>query len=136
MAGISADAVVAAGPAGAPTLDAPEMLALRPALADVAADGVASLGGSRRKESLVESIKRLKDEQAAMKAAKAALQKELKNACKRKNRLKKRARQLTDLDLLEVLQMRKEVTPMELDGVPAIAAEDHREVGEDGRVIH
>ncbi len=62
------------------------------------------------RETLMESIKRLKDQQAAMKAEKKNLQQELKNACKRKHRLKKRARQLTGNDLFEVLRMRKDST--------------------------
>ena len=121
MAGSSAGAEAGAGAAGAAPLEGPETLAACSATANVPGDGVAALGVMPRGESLMESIKRLKDQQAAMKAAKKDLQKELKNACKRKNRLKKRARQLTDLDLLEVLQMRKDVIPMEPGAEPAAA---------------
>jgi hypothetical protein len=42
-----------------------------------------------------------------MREEKTRIQKELRNAERRKRRLKKRARQLTDEDLVEVLQMRK-----------------------------
>ena len=42
-----------------------------------------------------------------MKIAKHDLQRQLKNACKRRRRLKTRARQLTDADLIEVIHMRK-----------------------------
>ena len=81
-----------------------------------------ALAEAPRKESLMESIKRLKDQQAMMKIAKKNLQKVLKNACKRKQRLKQRARQLTDLDLLEVLNMRKDCTPMVPGEEPPAAA--------------
>jgi hypothetical protein len=61
----------------------------------------------KAKESLLDAIKRLKEEQASMKIAKHDLQRQLKNACKRRQRLKKRARQLTDADLIEVIHMRQ-----------------------------
>jgi len=122
MASGSDAAAAAAGAAGAAPGEVPEELAARSAVAHPAGHVVAAQDVSPRKESLIESIKRLKDQQSAMKAAKKELQKELKNACKRKNRLKKRARQLTDLDLLEVLQMRKDGTPMDVVAEPAAAA--------------
>ena len=61
----------------------------------------------KAKESLLDAIKRLKEEQASMKIAKRDLQRQLKNACKRRQRLKRRARQLTDADLIEVIHMRQ-----------------------------
>lgn len=72
--------------------------------------------------SLMESIRQLKEQQASMKAAKAKLTKDLRNACKRRNRLKKRARQLTDQDLVEVLQMRRDVLMAAGCGEPTAAA--------------
>ena len=134
MEGSSAAAAAAAGTAGAAPLEVPVMLATHTAAAHMHGDGVAALAVSPRKESLMESIKRLKDQQAAMKVAKKDPQKELKNACKRKNRLKKRARQLTDLDLIEVLNMRKDCTPMELGAEPPAAAAAGDVNGEDGRM--
>ena len=125
MAGSCAAAVPAADTAGAAPTEVPEILA-------VPGDGVAALAVGPRKESLMESIKRLKDQQAMMKLAKKNLQKELKNACKRKQRLKQRARQLTDLDLIEVLNMRKDCTPMVLGEEPpadAAAADVNAEGG-------
>jgi hypothetical protein len=59
------------------------------------------------KESLSAAIWRLKTEQAAARLARKRLSKELHNAQRRASRLKKRARQLTDGDLLEVLRMRE-----------------------------
>jgi len=134
MAGSCAAAVPAAGTAGAAPVEVPEILVVHSAAASTPGDGMAALAVSPRKESLMESIKRLKDQQAAMKVAKKDLQKELKNACKRKNRLKKRARQLTDLDLIEVLNMRKDCTPMELGAEPPAAAAAGDVNGEDGRM--
>ena len=69
-----------------------------------------------------------------MKAAKMDLQRQLQNACKRRSRLKKRARQLMDNDFVEVLQMRKDATPMPVDGEPAAAAAVNEELGEDARM--
>ena len=57
-------------------------------------------------------IARLKDEQAAMRASKKTLAKDLRNATRRASRLKKRARQLTDCDLVEVLKMREVKQPL------------------------
>jgi len=134
MEGSSAAAAAAAGTAGAAPLEVPVMLATHTAAAHMHGDGVAALAVSPRKESLMESIKRLKDEQAALKAAKKDLQKELKNACKRRNRLKKRARQLTDHDLVEVLRMRKEFSTMEVVAEPPAAAAASDENGEGARM--
>ncbi len=89
------------------------------AAAPAALDSVVSAGGAgivipKPSELLNSQIKRLKEEQAAMRAAKKALVKTLKNCQKRRSRLKKRARQLTDADLVEVLRMRQQA--MEEDG--------------------
>ena len=111
MAGNCAAAVPAAATAGAAPMEVPEFMQVMEALA-----------AGPRKESLTESIKRLKDQQTMMKLAKKNLQKELKNARERKQRLKQRARQLTDLDLVEVLNMRKDCTPMVLGEEPPAAA--------------
>ena len=73
------------------------------------------------KVPLLEAIRRLKDQQTVMKAERQRVAKDLKNACKRRNRLKRRARQLTDADLLEVLQMRGDAAPMALEGEPNAA---------------
>jgi hypothetical protein len=48
----------------------------------------------------------LKREQDAVRADRKRVTKELKNAQKRKQRLKKRAKQLSDADLVSVLQLR------------------------------
>ncbi len=66
-----------------------------------------------------------------MKASKKDIQRQLKNATKRRQRLKKNARQLTDKDLVEVLQMRKETVPAVIDGEPTAAAALNDEVGDD-----
>jgi hypothetical protein len=107
------------------------MLAAGSAAADMAGDAGDALGRHPAQETLLESIKRLKDQQAAMKAAKVDVQRQLKNATKRRQRLKKQARQLTDKDLVEVLQMRKESIPAVGDGEPTAAAAVNEEVAED-----
>lgn len=53
-------------------------------------------------------IGELKKEQDALRAAKKKISKDLRNAVKRRSRLKKRARQLSDADLLQVLKLRSE----------------------------
>ena len=57
-------------------------------------------------DHLLDTITRLKKEQAAAQDMRKALRTELKNAQRRRSRLKHRARQLSDKDLMDVLQMR------------------------------
>ena len=56
---------------------------------------------------LLAMIGRLKDEQAGLRAQRKKVQLDLKKAERRRSRLKNKARQLTDTDLLTVLQMRE-----------------------------
>ena len=65
-------------------------------------------GSDSTGSSLLNKIDKLKADQAALKAAKARLAKDMKNAMKRKKRLQGRASQLSDIDLVEVLCMRKQ----------------------------
>jgi hypothetical protein len=67
---------------------------------------LADIAGPVGGEELGESIARLKREQGAARANRQRVSKELKNAQKRKQRLKKRAKQLSDTDLVSVLQLR------------------------------
>jgi hypothetical protein len=60
---------------------------------------------------LLASIERLKTEQNALRSERKRVAKELKTMEKKKSRLKKRARQLSDADLLQVLMMRSALTP-------------------------
>ena len=71
-------------------------------------------------------IKAMKDEQSKLKADKAKVTKELKVMEKKRSRLKKRARQLSDGDLLEVLHMRK-TSKVEKEEVPAPADGEPRD---------
>ena len=57
---------------------------------------------------LAQRIQQLKDEQAALRDHKKSISKELRNASRRTTRLRAKARQLTDEDLVHVLMMRKE----------------------------
>ena len=57
-------------------------------------------------KSMLEEIAQLKKKQKEAKAAKLALGKQLRNAERRRKRLKKRARQLSDADLLAVMSLR------------------------------
>ena len=64
--------------------------------------------GTGAKASLMQQIDLLKDEQKAARDARKCLNKNLKNALRRKRRLQKKARQLSNEDLVAVLTMREE----------------------------
>lgn len=134
MADDSAAAAAAGSCAAAAFLDVPQMPTALVAAASMPGNSVAVVDLNPPRETLMESIKRLKDQQAVMKAEKKNLQKELKNACKRKHRLKKRARQLTDSDLFEVLRMRKDTTAVPTAAESAAAAAEKDECGEDAHM--
>jgi hypothetical protein len=55
---------------------------------------------------LLDHIQKLKDDRLRLKKERLCLSKALKVAEKKKSRLKKRARQLSDTDLLEVMHLR------------------------------
>ena len=55
---------------------------------------------------MLNEIEALKDQQKKAKEAKKAITKELRNANRRRQRLKKRAKALTDADLLAVISLR------------------------------
>ena len=133
MADDSAAAAAAGSCAAAAFLDVPQMPTALVAAASMPGNSVAVVDLNPPRETL-EPIKRLKDQQAAMKAEKKNLQQELKNACKRKHRLKKRARQLTDNDLFEVLRMRKDSTAVPTAAESAAAAAEKDECGEDAHM--
>ena len=61
-------------------------------------------------EPLLTGIARLKATQAQLRAERKRVVRELRNAQKRRTRLCKRARQLSDADLVAVLQMREVTT--------------------------
>ena len=58
-------------------------------------------------QELLNAIADLKQQQMTLRAQKKKVSKELRNAEKKKTRLKKKARQLSDKDLVTVLQMRQ-----------------------------
>lgn len=101
MSGASS-AAAAASTAGVPVAAAVEVAA-------AVVDGSPS---KEVKESLAASILRLKVEQQTARDLKKKLARELHNAQRRASRLKKRARQLTDSDLVEVLKMREVQAPV------------------------
>ena len=67
--------------------------------ADAAAAAVGDL-------ALLPEIERLKAEQKRIRSEREKVRKDLKNAEKRRSRLKRKAKQLSDGDLLQVMQMR------------------------------
>ena len=58
-------------------------------------------------DELTAQIVRLQNEEKEMKAIKKRLQADLRNAKRKKSRLTKRAKQLTDSDLFQIMQMRE-----------------------------
>ena len=71
-------------------------------------------------EPLLQKIQRLKTEQAEIRKNRRQFTRDLRNAEKRRTRLRKRARQLSDADLRQVLQMR--ATPPEPPAAEAAPA--------------
>ena len=59
------------------------------------------------KSGLLDQIQKLRAEQQTLKEQKKKLATEMKKASRKKKRLQSRACQLTDVDLVEVLRMRK-----------------------------
>ena len=74
-------------------------------------------------QELLHSIAGLKEEQAKLRAQKKKVTKDLRNA-EKKTRLQKKARQLSDKDLVTVLQMRKAVAANTAEEKCAKAAEE------------
>lgn len=70
----------------------------------IAAGAIAAAGPQF--SPLLAGIARLKEEQKALKAEKKRIQKELRNQEKKRARLRSKAKQLTDEDLLQVLNLR------------------------------
>ena len=62
--------------------------------------------GGHSTGSLNDCIRKLREEQMRQRAERKKLQQDLKNAARRKRRLKKKARELTNKDLMDVLLMR------------------------------
>jgi hypothetical protein len=75
-------------------------------------------GGEKKPISLTEAIRKLKEEQKQLRDAKKTVSKTLKNAVRRKSRLQRRARQLSELDLIEVLRMRSDKPLPEVSEAP------------------
>ena len=105
---------------------------------DLAAHAAATLGWVATMEAaepLSRSIERLQEEQARLRADRKQVAQELKNASKRKSRLRKRARQLSNDDLVAVLLMRQtaedEAESSPAEPIAADAPEDN--LGSRGR---
>lgn len=108
----SCGAAVVATLAAAPDGPAPEQTATTSAAAVGRGEGSAHevpevAEAARAAEGLNVAIRRLKAEQQELRTKRKQVAAELRNASRRASRLKKRARQLTDADLLEVLRMRQ-----------------------------
>lgn len=78
-----------------------------PATSESSSAGESSSSVINQQSDLLQKIKDLVDTQKALKDQKKKCALEMKNAMKRKKRLQDKASQLSDLDLVEVLRMRK-----------------------------
>jgi hypothetical protein len=78
-----------------------------PATSESSSAGGSSSSVINQQSDLLQKIKGLVDTQKALKDQKKKCALEMKNAMKRKKRLQGQASQLSDLDLVEVLRMRK-----------------------------
>jgi len=76
-------------------------------LSGASTPGKASGSAASQQSDLFASIERLKKEQKDLKAEKKRVAAELRNAEKRRKRLRQRAKQLSDADIVQVLQMRQ-----------------------------
>lgn len=105
--GSEAGEVTAAAAAASPASGAPPapLAGAAGALEPAAAPGPAV---SKGESKLMLDIRALKAEQDTLRAERKRVAKELKSAERRKSRLKKRARQLSDGDLLLVMALRKD----------------------------
>ena len=81
---------------------------------------------------ILPEIMRLRMEQKALQDQRKQIQKDLKNAEKRRSRLKKRARQLTDEDLLAVFQLRKQEMDAKREKAASAAASSGSPSGAEG----
>ena len=68
------------------------------------------------KDTLTEHLLKLREEQHAVKQERAKLAREIRNTERRKSRLKRRAKLLTDDDLLQVLMIRKTARSSSVNG--------------------
>ena len=86
-------------------------------------------------DDLLTKIKALKEEQSTLRNQKKAVAKDLRNIERRRKRLKKKAKQLSDADLVAVMRMRQAMstTRSTRSGIPKeVDADDAAEdVGED-----
>ena len=73
---------------------------------------------------MIEKILSLQKEQREMLARKKRLQSDLRNAKRKKTRLTKRAKQLSDSDLIHIMQMRAAKTKEESAAASKVLAKD------------
>ena len=85
--------------------------------AEKAAVGKSGSGG--KAVNLLDDIRRLKEEQKALKDQKKVLTKTLKNALRRRTRLQKKAKMLSEQDILDVWRMRNEKPLADCASLPA-----------------
>lgn len=93
--------------------------------------GATSASSGTPRADLLESIERLKQEQRDLKAQRKRVVKDLKNAERKRKRLRQRARQLSDTDLIEVIQMRQ-ASASSTDPAPTSDEKDGKKAPKEG----
>ena len=96
----------AAAAAAAVLEDAPAVASIAEVMQSLAMQAPDVLMKAKKEMDILGSIKALKEEQNHLRDQRKLVSKQLRNEEKRRMRLRKRARQLSDVDLVAVLKMR------------------------------
>ena len=106
-----------AAAAAADIEDAPAITTIANVMQTLAMQPTDVLMKAKKEIDILGSIRALKEEQKTLRDQRKVVSKLLRNEEKRRIRLRKRARQLSDVDLVAVLKMRSDV---KADGAPGI----------------
>lgn len=80
-------------------------------------------------DPITQAIMKMKNEQLRLKKDRVDLRRKLRNAEARRSRLKKKAKQLTDEDLVHVMMWRKENRDKQISGEEAASSSGERQGG-------
>ena len=121
---MSGDGERSAAAAAAVLEDAPAMTTLAKVLQTLAMQPTDVLMTAKKEIDILGNIRALKEEQKTLRDQRKVVSKQLRNEEKRRMRLRKRARQLSDVDLVAVFKMRSDV---KADGAPGIVEDPPEE---------
>ena len=106
-----------AAAAAADIEDAPAITTIANVMQTLAMQPTDVLMKAKKEIDILGNIRALKEEQKTLRDQRKVVSKQLRNEEKRRMRLRKRARQLSDVDLVAVLKMRSDV---KADAAPGI----------------